>query len=169
MINFNTVYKAEAQPNREYTIIPKGTYRAKITKVDDWKVVKSKKDIKVKATEEVLPIGTEIATLNYYVEICEEINKGYNGRQIRGSITTHPNMPWSIPAFLDGIDVKECSLNDIKNLALNKVVNAYIITEDSTRTVINPETGLEEQATKVYNKVASIRKPNIVGSDEEDF
>ena len=45
MINLNTVYKAEAQPTREFTIIPKGTYRAEIVEVEDWKINKTKNPI----------------------------------------------------------------------------------------------------------------------------
>ena len=168
MINLNTVYKAEAQPTREFTIIPKGTYRAEIVEVEDWKINKTKNPITVKKTNEVLPAGIEIASMRYKVKICDNDNKGYNGRVVRGEISTHPNMPWQIPSFLDAIGVSECSLNDVKNYALNAIVNAYIITEEKTKVETNPETGLDEPVTKVYNKVASIKKPKSVAV-EEDF
>ena len=77
-------------------------------------------------------------------------------------------MPWQIPSFLDASGVSECSLNDVKNYALNAIVNAYIITEEKTKVETNPETGLDEPITKVYNKVASIKKPKSVAV-EEDF
>ena len=43
-----------------------------------------------------------------------------------------------------------------------------IITEEKTKVETNPETGLDEPITKVYNKVASIKKPKSVAV-EEDF
>lgn len=167
MINLNTVYKAEAQPVREFVVLPKGTYQAEIIEVEDWRVNKTKKPITVKETNEVLPIGTEIASMRYKVKICEDTDRGYNGRVIRGEISTHPNTPWQIPAFLDAIGVEECSLNDIKKYALNTIVNAYIVSETKVDTVKNPETGLDETVNKVFNKVASIRKTKNVALDED--
>lgn len=172
MINLDTVVKAGQQTNRtnndnkekrEFVLMPKGVYRAEVIEVQPW--VESKKNVTLKSTNQT--VLCDVANCMVTLKINDDQHKEFNNRRLRHNLTTHPNMPWIIPAFIDAIGVSECTPREIQNLALGKTILVGVDIEPRERELTDNETGLTSKVTKNYNVVKFVRKCKEVAVDED--
>ena len=160
-------YTAKESVAMDYSPIPDGLYRAKVKEVSPWK--KETKTIKVIQRDEN---GNALKdekgnNITETVQNCEfyncsvrmEITEGqYSGRLVFHNLSTHPNMPFSIPAFLYGLGVSELAAGEIQDNVPGKECMIDVITETYTKTVQNKETGLDEEQERQINKVKNFKQ-----------
>lgn len=165
--SLNKKYTAKESVAMDYSPIPDGLYRAKVKEVSPWK--KETKTIKVIQRDEN---GNALKdekgnNITETVQNCEfyncsvrmEITEGqYSGRLVFHNLSTHPNMPFSIPAFLYGLGVSELAAGEIQDNVPGKECLIDVITETYTKTVQNKETGLDEEQEKQINKVKNFKQ-----------
>ena len=95
----------------------------------------------------------------YNCSVRLEITEGqYSGRLVFHNLSTHPNMPFSIPAFLYGLGVSELAAGEIQDNVPGKECLIDVITETYTKTVQNKETGLDEEQERQINKVKNFKQ-----------
>ena len=165
--SLNKKYTAKESVAMDYSPIPDGLYRAKVKEVSPWK--KETKTIKVIQRDEN---GNALKdekgnNITETVQNCEfyncsvrmEITEGqYSGRLVFHNLSTHPNMPFSIPAFLYGLGVSELAAGEIQDNVPGKECMIDVITETYTKTVQNKETGLYEEQDRQINKVKNFKQ-----------
>lgn len=165
--SLNKKYTAKESVAMDYSPIPDGLYRAKVKEVSPWK--KETKTIKVIQRDEN---GNALKdekgnNITETVQNCEfyncsvrmEITEGqYSGRLVFHNLSTHPNTPFSIPAFLYGLGVSELSAGEIQDSVPGKECMIDVITETYTKTVQNKETGLDEEQERQINKVKNFKQ-----------
>lgn len=165
--SLNKKYTAKESVAMDYSPIPDGLYRAKVKEVSPWK--KETKTIKVIQRDEN---GNALKdekgnNITDTVQNCEfyncsvrmEITEGqYSGRLVFHNLSTHPNMPFSIPAFLYGLGVSELAAGEIQDNVPGKECMIDVITETYTKTVQNKETGLDEEQERQINKVKNFKQ-----------
>lgn len=165
--SLNKKYTAKESVAMDYSPIPDGLYRAKVKEVSPWK--KETKTIKVIQRDEN---GNALKdekgnNITETVQNCEfyncsvrmEITEGqYSGRLVFHNLSTHPNMPFSIPAFLYGLGVSELAAGEIQDNVPGKECMIDVITETYTKTVQNKETGLDEEQDRQINKVKNFKQ-----------
>lgn len=165
--SLNKRYVAKEGVSMDYSPIPDGLYKARVKEVSPWK--KETKTIKVIQRDEN---GNALKdekgnNITVTVQNCEfyncsvrmEITEGqYSGRLIFHNLSTHPNMPFSIPAFLYGLSVSELAAGEIQDNVPGKECLIDVITETYTKTVQNKETGLDEEQEKQINKVKNFKQ-----------
>lgn len=165
--SLNKKYTAKESVAMDYSPIPDGLYRAKVKEVSPWK--KETKTIKVIQRDEN---GNALKdekgnNITETVQNCEfyncsvrmEITEGqYSGRLVFHNLSTHPNMPFSIPAFLYGLGVSELAAGEIQDNVPGKECMIDVITETYTKTVQNKETGLYEEQERQINKVKNFKQ-----------
>lgn len=165
--SLNKKYTAKESVAMDYSPIPDGLYRAKVKEVSPWK--KETKTIKVIQRDEN---GNALKdekgnNITETVQNCEfyncsvrmEITEGqYSGRLVFHNLSTHPNMPFSIPAFLYGLGVSELAAGEIQDNVPGKECMIDVITETYTKTVQNKETGLDEEQERQINKVKNFKQ-----------
>lgn len=160
--SLNRSYTAREAAPMEYTLIPDGDYRAKVKEVTPW--TSKKANIKVIQRDEegkalVDEKGDKVTEL---VNDCEfynctvkmEITEGeHKGRVIFHNLSTHPNMPFNIPAFLYGIGMKELMASEIQSKTINRECLIGVYTDSYTKDVENKDTGMVEQVKKEINRI----------------
>ena len=165
--SLNKRYTAKESVAMDYSPIPDGLYRAKVKEVSPWK--KETKTIKVIQRDEN---GNALKdekgnNITETVQNCEfyncsvrmEITEGqYSGRLVFHNLSTHPNMPFSIPAFLYGLGVSELAAGEIQDNVPGRECMIDVITETYTKTVQNKETGLDEEQERQINKVKNFKQ-----------
>lgn len=165
--SLNKKYTAKESVAMDYSPIPDGLYRAKVKEVSPWK--KETKTIKVIQRDEN---GNALKdekgnNITETVQNCEfyncsvrmEITEGqYSGRLVFHNLSTHPNMPFSIPAFLYGLGVSELAAGEIQDNVPGKECMIDVITETYTKIVQNKETGLDEEQERQINKVKNFKQ-----------
>jgi hypothetical protein len=165
--SLNKKYTAKESVAMDYSPIPDGLYRAKVKEVSPWK--KETKTIKVIQRDEN---GNALKdekgnNITETVQNCEfyncsvrmEITEGqYSGRLVFHNLSTHPNMPFSIPAFLYGLGVSELAAGEIQDNVPGKECMIDVITETYTKNVQNKETGLDEEQERQINKVKNFKQ-----------
>lgn len=165
--SLNKKYTAKESVAMDYSPIPDGLYRAKVKEVSPWK--KETKTIKVIQRDEN---GNALKdekgnNITETVQNCEfyncsvrmEITEGqYSGRLVFHNLSTHPNMPFSIPAFLYGLGVSELAAGEIQDNVPGKECMIDVVTETYTKTVQNKETGLDEEQERQINKVKNFKQ-----------
>lgn len=165
--SLNKKYTAKESVAMDYSPIPDGLYRAKVKEVSPWK--KETKTIKVIQRDEN---GNALKdekgnNITETVQNCEfyncsvrmEITEGqYSGRLVFHNLSTHPNTPFSIPAFLYGLGVSELAAGEIQDNVPGKECMIDVITETYTKTVQNKETGLDEEQDRQINKVKNFKQ-----------
>ena len=165
--SLNKKYTAKEGVSMDYSPIPDGTYRAKVKEVAPWK--KETKTIKVIQRDEN---GNALKdekgnNITETVQNCEfyncslrlEITEGqYKRRLIFHNLTTHPNMPFAIPAFLYGLGVSELAAGEIQEKTPGVECLIEVVTETYTKTVQNKETGLDEEQERQINNVKNFKQ-----------
>lgn len=166
--SLNKKYEAREGVNTDFSPIPDGEYLVRIKEVTPWKA--ETKNIKVIQRDEngkalVDEKGDKITELvpnctfyNCTVKL-EVVGGAYDGRLIFHNLSTHPNMPFQIPAFLYGIGLKELYASEIPEKTKGLTCLVDVVTESYDKTVQNKETGLDEVQKKYINRVKSFKEP----------
>ena len=176
MIDFTKKFTASEQ--KPFELIPDKTRLiGYVSKVDDWKTKTI--TVKNKETGETIP-NVEIANCTVYITIKDLQNHAYDGRVLRYNLTTHPNMGWNIPNFLNAVRVKECSLAELANVLIGKPLKATIGVDTYTKKVVDKNTGIETEQERTYNTVKYVNPlsdnevdlwedTNLGDSEDDDF
>ena len=165
--SLNKRYTAREGVAVDFSPIPDGTYKARVKEVTPWK--SETKNIKVILRGEdgkalVNEKGDKLTELHnnctfYNANVKMEIIGGeYDGRLVFHNLSTHPNMPFNIPAYLYGIGMNELSASEIQEKTKDKICLIEVITESYDKKVQNKDTGLEETEKKYVNKVKNFKQ-----------
>ena len=130
-------------------------YNDKIKKYIEKKIEESKTGESTSSIDNT-EVSNHIKNNNIHVTSLEKDK--WNNKLDRTDLTDYAktaDVNTNLSNKVDKIEGKGLSTNDYT-------------TEEKTKVETNPETGLDEPITKVYNKVASIKKPKSVAV-EEDF
>ena len=178
--SLNRSYTAREGAPMEFTLIPDGTYRAKVKEVTPWtpkkqniKVIQRDETGKALVDEKGDKVTEMVNDCEFYnctvkMEIVEQGD--YTGRIIFHNLSTHPNMPFNIPAFLYGIGMKELMASEIQSKTINKVCLIEVYTDSYTKDVEDKETGMVEKVKKEINRINYFKQlPDLQQpSDEMD-
>lgn len=165
--SLNKRYEAKEGATMDFGPIPDGEYTARVKEVTPWK--SETKNIKVISRDEngkalVNEKGEKITELVnnctfYNCNVKMEIVGGaYDGRIIFHNLTTHPNMPFQIPAFLYGLGMESLFASEIQEKTKGKMCLIDVTTESYDKKVQNKDTGLEELQQKLVNRVKNFKK-----------
>lgn len=163
----NKKVKAQAYSN-PFTLLPKGTYSAIISSIDDWKS-KDNPSLKVyqfdqrgrKVQDEngkdVFTMEKDVRT--YSSRVTFEVTDGnFQGSQVVYYLNLHPNQPWGLPAFLDACGMVELDPKEVPSKCLNIPVTINVDIEIKDYEVVDKETGLTSLDKRERNAVKSVRK-----------
>ena len=175
MIDFTKKFTASEQ--KPFELIPDKTRLVGyVSKVDDWKTKTI--TVKNKETGETIP-NVEIANCTVFITIKDLQNHAYDGRVLRYNLTTHPNMGWNIPNFLNAVGVQECSLAELSNVIMGKYLKVTVGVDNYMKKVIDKNTGIESEQERTYNTVKYVNKlsdnekdiiaDTPVDSEDDDF
>lgn len=178
--SLNRSYTAREGAPMEFTLIPDGTYRAKVKEVTPWtpkkqniKVIQRDEEGKALIDEKGDKVTELVNDCEFYnctvkMEIVEQGD--YKGRIIFHNLSTHPNMPFNIPAFLYGIGMKELMASEIQSKTINKECLIEVYTDSYTKDVEDKETGMVEKVKKEINRINYFKQlPDLQQpSDEMD-
>lgn len=161
MIDFTKTFKAEER--KPFELIPDKTKLIGfVSKVEDWKT--KTVTVKNRETGETTP-NVEIANCSVHITIKDLKNHEYDGRVLRYNLTTHPNMGWNIPNFLNAVGVKECSLAELANVIMGKPVKVTVGVDTYMKKVVDKNTGIESEEERTFN---SAKYVNPLSDDETD-
>lgn len=179
--SLNKKYTARKGVDIDYSPIPDGEYTVRVKEVSPWK--SETKNIKViqrdengKALKDEKNVNITELQNNCTFYNCnaklEIVGGEYDGRLIFHNLSTHPNMPFQIPAFLYGLGVSELSASEIQEKTKGLMCLANIYTDSYDKKVQNKDTGLDEIKPTYINRVKSFKqlpatKPN--NDIEEDL
>lgn len=182
MINtgLDKTYTPKAGQEQNFDPVPKGDYEFFVKEIKPW--VLAKKTIKVIQRDEdgkalVDDKGDKITELVkdcefYNAQVILEIDRGEHiGRRLFHSITTHPNMPFSIPAFLHGLGLSEIKASEIQEKAVGKRGIAFVDIETYDKVTTDKETGVDTTIQKTINRVKNfkpIAEPTEEISEDDD-
>ena len=175
MIDFTKKFTASEQ--KPFELIPDKTRLVGyVSKVDDWKTKII--TVKNKETGETIQ-NVEIANCTVFITIKDLQNHAYDGRVLRYNLTTHPNMGWNIPNFLNAVGVQECSLAELSNVIMGKYLKVTVGVDNYMKKVIDKNTGIESEQERTYNTVKYVNKlsdnekdiiaDTPVDSEDDDF
>lgn len=154
MIDFTK--KFTASESKPFELIPDKTKLiGYVSKVEDWttKMV----TVKNRETGETTP-NVEIANCNVHITIQDLENHVYDGRVLRYNLTTHPNMGWNIPNFLNAVGIQECSLAELSNLIMGRPVKITVGIDSYNKKVVDKNTGIETLEPRQFNNVKYVNK-----------
>lgn len=167
------VKASDVVPNTSYEPIPKGDYDLRLVSVSDWKptvltnvkVITYTDDFRKAVGADGKDITTIVPSLTIYSANLkfEVVGGDYNGRWIYSNVTTHPNIPWSVPSLLSGLGVPTLKLSQLSTL-VDTMCNAKIDIEINTRKIVDKDTGIESLEAKPRNVIKRFNK-----KEEEDL
>lgn len=169
----------EQPTQRSYEPLPAGNYTVKVLEIKPWE--KQVKDIYINQRDDKGRIlkdssGKNVKELTKNVEYynalvtLEVIGGQYAGRRLFTNLTTHPNAFFITDNFLFAIEEKEMVASEIPTKALGKFLDVTVEISSYTKSVTDPDTGLETQEIKTKNDVKSFKKASLVKTvDNEDL
>lgn len=171
--SLNKRYRANKGFDSDFSPIPEGEYNVRIKEVSPW--TETKKTIKVILRDEdgkalkndkgenLTELVKDCVYYNCNVKL-EVVGGEYDGRLIFHNLSTHPNMPFSIPNFLYGIGMDELTAAEVNKTVGTECI-AKVVIDSYDKKVVNKDTGLEETVQRTKNAVKSF-KP--IADDELD-
>lgn len=158
--NLDEVVVAEEQKNTDFSeLIPNGNYTVVIMEIGDWKST-VKKSLTLKPSGEKV---TDVTIYNANVKM-KIISGDYEGRWLFDNVTTHPNIPWSVPGFVHALGAEKIKLSELKTLE-GRSCKVSVKKASYTRT--NKETGLDEEVEK--NEVTRYTRLELNDDYEADL
>lgn len=166
MINTGLDTKHKAKEPVDYSPVPDGTYLCEAVKIDPWEAKKLNVNV-IKRDENGYPLkdskgknetemvrDCEFYSANVRFKVLEGEHKG---KFIFETITTHPNMQFTISRLLYALGMNELEARDIPKKCINKkcLVTTYIHAYE--KKVIDKNTGLDSIEKKEINKVRSLK------------
>lgn len=153
MIDINK--PVQASERKGFELLPEGFYVVEIKEVGDWKT--TKKTVTVKETNEKI-VNCPISNCRIVLEVNDDSKKSYNGTKLYYNITTHPNMEWSIPNFLDAIYLKEAVPTELKDLAIGRKLSVKVRHVERTVEKVDKKTGISVPTKNTYADVQYVKK-----------
>lgn len=177
MVNpeLDQVYKPKEAEVIDYAPLPNGDYIVKITNIEDWKqTIKTVQVIQRNANgypmqdEKGKNITDTVKDCKIYnakvtFEITSNLPAGTNGRKVFYNITTHPNMPWVIPAFLYGCGMTAIPASQIQKDCLGKTLIITTALKEYTKDITDQDTGIVKQEKRSAPEVKKLQP--IIGKE----
>lgn len=172
--SLNKRYRANRGFDNDFSPIPEGEYNVRIKEVSPW--IETKKTIKVILRDEdgkalkndkgenLTELVKDCVYYNCNVKL-EVVGGEHDGRLIFHNLSTHPNMPFSIPNFLYGIGMDELTAAEVNKTVGTECI-AKVVIDSYDKKVVNKDTGLEETVQRTKNAVKSFKPIEI--DDELD-
>jgi hypothetical protein len=165
--SLNRRYTAREGSNMDFGPIPDGVYTAKVEEVTPWesqtksiKVILRDEDgkaIKNEKGDNVTEMQENCTFYNCTAKM-KIVGGEYDGRIIFHNLSTHPNMPFQIPAFLYGLGLQELAASEIQDKTRGKLCMIDVYTDSYDKKVQNKDTGLDEIQKKYINRVKSFKQ-----------
>lgn len=165
--SLNKRYTARENQVVDYSPIPDGEYTARVKEVSPWtaqtktikviqrdengRALKDDKDNNITETQE----NCTFYNCNVKLEI---VGGSYDGRIIFHNLSTHPNMPFAIPAYLYGLGLQELAASEIQEKTINRLCLIDVYTDSYDKKTTNKDTGLEETEKKFINRVKTFKQ-----------
>lgn len=165
--SLNKRYVAKEGVNIDYSPIPDGEYTARVKEVGKWepvtktiKVIQRDEDGRAIKDEKGNNVTETVQNCTFYnCNVKMEIVGGdYDGRIIFHNLSTHPNMPFAIPAFLYGIGLQELAAADIQEKTVGKLCLVDVYTDSYEKKVQNKDTGLDDVEIKRVNRIKNFKQ-----------
>lgn len=165
--SLNKRYVAKEGVNIDYSPIPDGEYTARVKEVGKWepvtktiKVIQRDEDGRAIKDEKGNNVTETIQNCTFYnCNVKMEIVGGaYDGRIVFHNLSTHPNMPFAIPAFLYGIGLQELAAADIQEKTVGRLCLVDVYTDSYEKKVQNKDTGLDDVETKYINRIKNFKQ-----------
>ena len=167
----------EPQEQRNFDPLPDGDYEVKVTETKEWKP--TTKDVWINRRGEDGKIlkddnGKMLKELHknltfYNLEITLEIIDGeYKSRKIWTSLTTHPNAEFITQGFLYAINAPKMTYGEIPGQCVGQRLKVTTFNESYKKTVVDSDTGLENEVEKFSTRVKYFSRPSIIESGEEE-
>lgn len=176
----NKKVNAGEQKPTEYVALPDGEYDVEVIEIKNWKPI-TKKNVMVNqrgADGKLLRDGSgkivrnKEAELTFYTcDVRLKIVSGdHKGRIIFTSLTTHPNAVFITEGFLYAVGEDSMTFGEIPTKCVERLLSVDVYQEEYTAKKTNDDTGIEEEITKIKNRVKRfIRPSHIIETDEEDY
>lgn len=164
--SLNRKYKANAGGQADFSPVPDGDYVFRIKEIAPW--TKQTKTVKVIQRDENGNAikddkGNNVTeTVNncefYNSNIKFEIAEGeFKGKLVFHTITTHPNMSWTIDNLLYALNVPELSAAQIPTSCVGMMLEGSTKIDEYTKTVQNKQTGIDEEVVRQVNRIKSLK------------
>ena len=175
-------YEAKESTVMDFETLPEGKYLVKVKEISNWK--ESIKDIKVilKDDSGVTILDENGDKKTEFVKGCkfynslikfEVVGVKYDGRLLFYNLTTHPNMSFSISAFLYAVGESNLVASDIPSKCIGKICEAVVVKGTYKKRIEDKETGIVTEEDKEKNEIKYLNKlPDTNNTDNdviEDF
>lgn len=178
--SLNKRYEANGGGQTDFSPIPDGEYYLKVIEIKPWTlkkqdimVIKRDEEGRALVDEKGDKVREKMSNCEFYNSTVKlEVVEGeHAGRFIFYNLTTHPNMSFSIPNFLYGINMQDMVANDIPTMAIGKYCLADVNQDTYNKTKTDTNTGLETTETKTVNRVKSFKRPDewVIEHNEGGF
>ena len=168
MIDLNKPIRAREDKGLDFSPAPKGDYVLRVLEVSPWKASKPldikviQRDEKGKALKDekgnnITKLETGVTIYNSNVSF-EIVGGEHEGKRVFYNLTTHPNIPFSIPSFLYGLDITSMAASEIPEKCKGRLCFASVDIETYNKTIQNKETGLDEIQSREINKVKNFKQ-----------
>lgn len=174
-------YRASDKMVMDFSPVPDGEYKLRVKEVTPWTAKTQTVKVYVKdengrpmVNEKGERVTETVPNCTFYNAMVkfEIVGGAYDGRLIFHNITNHPNMDWSIPNFLDGIGVSECSASQIPSVCKGKVTIGNITTRSYDKKVQDKDTGIDKIEKKFVNEIKSfiaLDEPSMENNEMTDL
>lgn len=160
-------YEAKESTMQEFELLAEGKYTVRVKEISPWK--EQTKDIKVILRDEkgnaLLDENGEKKTemvkdCKYYNCLVrfEVVGGKYEGRLLFHNLTTHPNMSYSIGAFLYALDESSLAASEIPTVCVGKCCEAVVTKGKYIKKVTDKDTGIETEEEKEKNEIKYLNK-----------
>lgn len=163
MINLDSKIEAREDKGFDFTPAPEGDYVLRVKKIEDWVASKPQtiaviqRDEKGKALKDekgknITKLEENVIVYNAKVQL-EIVGGESDGKTVFYNLTTHPNAPFNISAFLYGLGIKDIVANQIQEKCLGLFCAARVVIEYYDKTVEDKETGITEKVKTPINRI----------------
>lgn len=163
MINLNSKIEAREDKGFDLTPAPEGDYVLRVKKIEDWVASKPQtiaviqRDEKGKALKDekgknVTKSEENVIVYNAKVQL-EIVGGESDGKTVFHNLTTHPNAPFNISAFLYGLGIKDIVASQIQEKCLGLFCAARVVIEYYDKTVEDKDTGMTEKVKTPINRI----------------
>lgn len=165
--SLNKRYKANKGQDMDFSPIPDGEYTLRVKEISPWKaetknikVIQRDEDGKALKDEKGDNITELVENCTFYNANAklEVVGGAYDGKLVFHNLSTHPNMPFSIPAFLYALNMNELAASDIPTHCKGKLLIGNVFTDSYDKKIQNKETGLDEVKKNYINKIKSFKQ-----------
>lgn len=168
-------YNAEEYVPVDFSPIPKGDYECVVKDIKPWKEEIKTIKVYLKGPDGKNLIDDKGEKMTETVKDCKfynsnirlEVAEGeFKGRLLFYNLTTHPNMGFTIPSFLYGVELDGIAASEIPTKAKGRRVLVSVDVTTYPKKVVDKDTGIENTVQEPKNEVKSF-KPSQYAQDIE--